>query len=91
MPDKQDQKKKEGGRKAKKNAAMHAHEHEIHAGQRHSAEPARNPDIEPDLATQPSGVGHHKRPENAGVVKPEGSKQDERDIRHSHMPHVPKR
>jgi hypothetical protein len=91
MSDKQDQKKKDGERKDKKNHEMHQHEHDIHAGQRHSAHPRDEQPVPANLSTQPSGVGHHKEPDDAGIDRPDMSKEDRRDMRHSHVPHVPKK
>lgn len=84
MPDKQDQKKKEGERKEKKAHAMHEHEAEVHHVS-HAHNPARDVEtVTANRATHEHGL--QNKEVNRELRKEVDIHSDDKNERHTHMP-----
>ena len=86
MSDKQDQKKKDGGRVDKKHHEMHEHEKEIqHGRESHAHNPAQDvPEIHASHSTHEHGL--QNKEVNKDERQAENIHNDDRNQRHTHVP-----
>jgi len=88
MPDKQDQKKKDGARKDKKTHAMHEHEHQVHH-EDHVHNPAADvPLVTANKATHEHGL-QNKEIHKANLAAVD-IHSDDKIERHTHVPKAEK-